>query len=164
MSPLMFLIILGVLTGVAVLLMGLLFQKRWMILFGAPAGLLLVAWFIAAGIRPDPQKEFDRLFGAANREFVSDIETMKPRFMDGHFVSFRIGSGDFVARIRPKFTEVPLQPGIQSLFQQRLPPGSAETIREAKTVLHREVKYSDVYVIYFPNEERAYVTVRYPRW
>jgi hypothetical protein len=163
MSPFMFLIVLGVLTGVAVLLMGLLFRKRWMILVGAPAGLLLVAWFIAAGIRPDPQKEFDRLFGAENRKFVSDIQTRKPRLADGHFVSFRIGSGNFAARIRPNFTEVPFQPGIQSSFKQAV-PGWPETITEGKTVLHREVKYSDVYLIYFPNEEKAYVTVRYPQW
>ena len=71
MSPFMALIVLAVLAGVVVFIVGLLTRKRTIILIGAPAALLLLIWFFLASSRPDPQKEFDRLFGASNRALAS---------------------------------------------------------------------------------------------
>jgi hypothetical protein len=67
MSPFMALISLVVLIGAVVFVVGLVMRKRKVILIGAPAALLLVIWFFLASSRPNPQKEFDRLFGAGNR-------------------------------------------------------------------------------------------------
>ena len=69
----MAIIVLAALIGVAVFVVGLVLRKRKIILIGAPAALLLVAWFFLASSRPNPQREFDRLFGADNRGLASDI-------------------------------------------------------------------------------------------
>src|SRR3954447_15618898 len=106
MSPFMAIIVLAVLIGVVVFVFGLLARKRRIILIGAPAALLFVTWLFLAGWSPNPQKEFDRLFGAGNRGLASDIRTIKPRFMDGHFISFHMAPSDFDACVRPQFSEI----------------------------------------------------------
>ena len=78
-------IVLAVLLGGVVFVVGLLTRKRRIVLLGSPAALLLLAWFLLASMRPNPEKEFDRLFGANNRSAASEIETRKPTFMDGFF-------------------------------------------------------------------------------
>src|SRR5437667_3447217 len=98
MSPFMFLIVLAVLIGVVVFAVGLLTRRPKILLVGAPAALLLVIWFFWASSRPNPQKEFDRLFGADNRSVASGIQTLKPTFMDGHFMSFHMRRADFDTR------------------------------------------------------------------
>src|SRR5438445_9282159 len=108
MSPFMALIVFAVLIGVVVFVVGLVTRKRKIIIVGAPAVLLVAVWFFLASSRPNPQKEFDRLFGAGNRGLASDVRTIKRTFMDGHFISFRISPADFEARIRPQFSEVGL--------------------------------------------------------
>ena len=99
MSPFMALIVVAVLIGVAVFLFGLVTRKRKIIVVGAPAALLLVIWFFLASSRPNPQKEFDRLFGASNRGLASDIQTIMPTFMVGHFICFRMRPSGFDARV-----------------------------------------------------------------
>jgi hypothetical protein len=124
-----------------------------------------VVWHFLASARPNPQAEFDLRFGAANRPFVSDIQTIKPTMMDGHFISFRISPADFYSHIRPSFsTEMPLQSPTHFLLRQRLPTGWPPAIQSASTALYREVEHCDVFLLYFPDEQRAYATVRYDQW
>ena len=160
----MALIVLAVFIGVVVFFVGLFTRKRKFMLVGAPAALLLIIWFFLASSRPNPQKEFDRLFGTSNRGAASDIRTLKPLLMDGHFISFRISPTNFDARIRPKFSEAGLSSPTQFLLRQPLPTGWPASIQTATSALHCEVEHCDVYLIYFPNEEAAYASVQYEQW
>ena len=158
MSPFMAIIVLAVLIGVAVFIVGI------VILICAPAALLVVIWFILASLRPNPQKEFDRLFGAGNRGLASDIRTIKPTFMDGHFISFRMPPSDFDTYVRPQFSEIELASPSSILLGQSLPAGWPTAIETTTSALHREVEYHDVYLIYFPRQGTAYASVRYDQW
>jgi hypothetical protein len=160
----MFPIVLAGLSGAVVFLVGLLTRRRKIIFAGAPAMVLLVIWFILASSRPDPQKEFNRLFGAENRSAASDIQTIKPTFMDGHFISFRMHSADFNARILPKFSNFGFTPPGNLLWHQSLPDGWPSAIETAATALHRRVENCDVYLLYFPDEETAYASILYEGW
>jgi hypothetical protein len=164
MSPFMAIIVLAVLIGVAVFVVGLVMRKRKVILIGAPAALLLVIWFFLASSRPNPQKEFDRLFGAGNRGQASDIKTIKPTFMDGHFISFRMRAAEFDARVRPQYSEIGLASPPNILLGQSLPAGWPAAVEAATSALHREVEHHDVYLLYFPSQEMAYASVRYDQW
>jgi hypothetical protein len=164
MSPFIALIVLAVLIGVVVFVVGLVRRKRKIILIGAPAALLLVIWFFLASSRPNPQNAFDRLFGENNRSVASAIQTLKPTFMDGHFISFRMRPADFDARIRPQFSEIRFASPPNLLLGQSLPKGWPSTVETAASALHREVEHNDVYLLYFPAEETAYASVRYDQW
>ena len=164
MSPLMALIVLAVLIGVVVFIVGLVMRKRKVILIGAPAVLLLVIWFFLASSRPNPQKQFDRLFGAGNRGLASDIRTIKPTSMDGHFISFRMRPSDFDARIRTPFSEVGLGSPSSILLGQSLPASWPAAIETTTSALHREVEHQSVYLLYFPSQETAYASIRYDQW
>ena len=160
----MALIVLALLIGVLVFLIGLLTRKRRIMLVGAPAALLLLIWFFLASARPNPQKEFDRLFGANNREMASAIQTLKPTFMNGHFISFRMRPAEFDTRIRPKFSETGLSSPTRFLLRQALPAGWLASVQTATSALHREVEHCDVYLLYFPIAETAYASVQYEQW
>jgi hypothetical protein len=108
MSPFIFSIVVAVLIGALIFIVGIVTRKRKIILIGAPGALLLITWFLLASSRPNPQKTFDKFFGASNRGVASDIKTLKPTFMDGHFISFRMRGADFDARIRPQFPSLNL--------------------------------------------------------
>lgn len=164
MSPFMAIIVLAVLIGVVVFVVGLVTRKRKLIFIGAPAALLLVIWFCLASSRPNPQKEFDRLFGAGNRGLASDIQTIKPTFMDGHFISFRMRPSDFDARVRPQFSEIGLGSPPNILLRQSLPTGWPTEIEKTDSALHRKVEYHDVFLIYIPSQEMAYASIRYDQW
>jgi hypothetical protein len=161
MSPFMALIVLAVVIGVALFVVGLVTRKRKIILISAPTALLLVIWFFLASSRPNPQREFDRTFGAGNRGLASDIRTSKPTFMDGHFISFRMRATDFDARVRPQFSEIGLASPPNILLGQSLPGGWPSAIETTTSALHREVEHHDVYLLYFPSQEMAYASVRY---
>ena len=164
MSPFMALIVVAVLVGAVVFVVGILTRKRKLILIGAPAALLFVVWCFLASLRPNPQKEFDRLFGAGNRIMASNIQTLKPTLMDGHLIFFYMRSADFDTRIRPRFSEhTLLRPG-QLLQRQRLPTGWPASIETAASALHTVVEHNDVYLLYFPTQEMAYASVRYAQW
>lgn len=164
MSPFMALVSLAVLVGAGVFVAGLVMRKMKVILVGAPAAVFLGIWFLLASSRPNPQMEFDRLFGADSRGLTSDIQTIKPTFMDGHFISFRMRRSDFDARIRPQFSELGLGSPSSMLLGQSLPAGWPSEIATAKAALHREVQHQDVYLIYLPSREMAYASVRYEQW
>jgi hypothetical protein len=160
----MAIIVLAVLIGVLVFFVGLVMRKRKVILIGAPAALLLIIWFFLASSRPNPQKEFDRLFGPANRGLASNIRTIKPTFMDGHFISFRMRPSDFDTHVRPQFSEVGLGSPSSILLGQSLPSGWPAEIETTTSALHREVEHQDVYLLYFPSQEMAYASIRYDQW
>lgn len=163
MSPFMFFIVLAVLGGAGVFVVAVLARKRKLMLVSAPAVLLVVIWYFLATMPPNPANEFDRLFGASNRGFASDIRTLKPTLMDGHFVSFHMSPTNFNAHVRSRFLETDLRPN-QLLIRQQLPKGWPATMESAKSALHCEVDHGDVYLFYFGDEERAYVVVHYEQW
>ena len=37
-------------------------------------------------------------------------------------------------------------------------------VESATSALHREVEHHDVYLLYFPNQEMAYASIRYDQW
>jgi len=158
------LIVLTVLIGVVVFLIGLFTRKRKIMVLGAPAPLILLVWLFLASARPNPQKEFDRIFGAENRGAASAIKTLKPTFMDGYFISFRIRPTDFDTRIRPRLRESDLLSPARFLRRQALPAGWPAAIESATSALHCEAGGSDVYLLHFPSEETAYVSVSYAQW
>ncbi|MEI7776360.1 MAG: hypothetical protein WCK17_16475 [Verrucomicrobiota bacterium] len=165
MSPLMLLIVPAVLAVALVFVIGLLTRKRVLILVGLPGPILLLFWYFLASARPDPQTEFDRRFGAENRSFAADLQTIKPTMMDGYFISFRISPADFAAHIQPNFTpEIPIQPPGDFLRPQKLPTGWPLAILSAETAMYRQVGHFDVFLLYFPDEQRAYAAVRYDAW
>jgi hypothetical protein len=123
MSPLVALIVFVVLTGAAVFFVGIMTRKRTIVLSSSPAAVFVVIWFFLATSRPNPEKEFDRLFGATNRGAASDIRPLKPTLMDGHFISFRMRRADFDARIRPQFLEIRSASSPNFLLSQSLPDG-----------------------------------------
>ncbi len=165
MSPFMALVVLAVLALALVFVVGLLTRKRALLIICSPGPILLLVWYFLASARPNPQTEFERRFGADNRPFATDIQTIKPTMMDGHFISFRISPADFDSHIRPSFTtEMPLQSPTHFLLRQRLPAGWPPAIQSASTAMYREVEHCDVFLLYFPEEQRAYATVRYDQW
>jgi hypothetical protein len=163
-SPLMGLISLAVLAGVVVFIVGAVLRSKTTMLVSMPAVALCLLWLVLASWPINAQREFDRVFGAANREVVSEIRTSKPTTMEGHSVSFRISPADFAARIGSRFSEIPLQSPKHFHQGERLPKGWPESMLEGSLVLHREVDKTDVLVIYYRPHERVYASVRYDGW
>lgn len=163
MSPLFAPIILAIFAGIIILVIGLITRKRKLIFIGAPAAALLLAWYVVASIPPKPEQEFDRIFGAANRSSVTDIDTIKPTMMDGHFLSFRIPQADFDSQIRPQ-----LQPteftNLHLLRGQELPAGWPKAVEDASSALHKEIDHNDVLVYYDVETQSAYASVLYVQW
>jgi hypothetical protein len=95
MSPLMAMIVLGVLLGSLVCIGAALLRKRGCALMTLPFPLLIVAWLVFLSKAPDAETEFNRLFGASTRALVSDIQIRKPLSMDGFLISFRSTSADY---------------------------------------------------------------------
>lgn len=163
MSPLFVPIILAIFVGIIILVIGLITRKKLLILIGSPAAALLLAWFVLASIPPDPGREFDRIFGAANRQSVEDIDTIKPTIMDGHFISFRISPADFDSRIRTQFEPTKFT-NFHLLRGQELPTGWPKTVEDATIALHKEINYQDILVYYDETTKTAYASVQYSQW
>jgi hypothetical protein len=165
MSPFMALIVLAVLIGVLVLLVGLVLRKRVLIFIGAPAGFLLVVWLLLASHNPNPETEFSRIFGSTNRAAASDIRTIKPTFMDGHFISFHISQADFDSRILPQFTTTdPRDSNLRLLHNQPLPKGWPEWIESLSSIKTKEVNHQQIIMVYGSHEQTAYASVEYEQW
>jgi len=95
MSPFTALIVLGILLGSAVCIGAVIRRKRGCALMTLPFPFLVVAWFIFASIPPNAEREFDRLFGQGSRSSATAIRTIKPTFMDGYLISFRMSEADY---------------------------------------------------------------------
>ena len=163
MSPLFVPIILAIFAGVIVLVIGLIARKKKLILIGAPAATLLLAWYVVASIPPNPEQEFDRIFGTTNRDSVTDIDTIKPTMMDGHFIWFKIPQDEFDSRIRPQLVEMEFT-NFHLLRGQDLPSGWPTAVAEASSALHKEIDHNDILVYYDVASESAYASVLYDQW
>ncbi len=163
MSPLFVPIILAVFVGIITLVVGLIMRKKTLILVGTPAAALLLAWYIVASIPPNPEQEFDRLFGVTNRAYAKDINTIKPTMMDGHFVSFRIPQTDFDSQIRPQLRPIEFT-NFHLLRGQDLPSGWPKAVKDASAALHKEVHHNDILVYYDVETQSAYASVLYDQW
>jgi hypothetical protein len=162
MSPIMALISLAVLAGSVLLIIGLVLRKRILIFIGAPPALLLGAWFLLASHRPNPYIEFARIFGDTNRSAASDIRTIKPTFMDGHFISFHMTPADFDARIRPKFAATDTRySSLRLLHGQSLPKDWPKWIEMASSLLTTNLDGAQIAMLYGSQEQKAYVSVEY---
>jgi len=165
MSPFFVPIILGILIGSLVFVIGVARRKKWMIAFGCPAVLLLAAWFILASMPPNPETEFNRVFGSDNRSAASEVKTIKPTFMDGYFISFRMSQADFDSRIRRQFISTDTRyTGINILLGQKLPNGWPKWITESPSMLNKEVDREQIILVYGSQEKMAYASVEYEQW
>jgi len=161
----MALIALAVILGVGVLLIGLAFRKRVLIYMGGPAGFLLVLWFVLASLRPNPEREFNRIFGSNNRPAVSDIRTIKPTFMDGHFMSFHIAQSNYDSLIRSQFKPNETRSANGGFLRgHALPRGWPEWVENPSEILTKEINDQDIALVYDPKDQRAYVSVQYEQW
>jgi hypothetical protein len=163
MSPLFVPIILAIFVGIIVLVIGLIARKKILILIGAPAAALLLAWFLVASIPPNPRGEFNRIFGESNGAFAADIATRKPTMMDGHFIWFQMSQEDFDKRIRPQFKETEFT-NFHLLQGQKLPSGWPQSVATATSALHKEIDHQEILVYYDIPTRAAYASVLYDRW
>ena len=125
--------------------------------------MLLLVWYVLASIPPNPEKEFDRIFGEASRSSVTDIDTIKPTMMDGHFISFRIPQTDFDSEIRPQLSLTHFT-NFHLLRGQDLPSGWPKAVQEATAALYMEVDHNEVLVYYDLETQTAYASVLYDQW
>lgn len=156
-------IMVGVLVGALVFSIGIVRRKKWMIVTGSPAVALLVCWMVLANIPPNSRDEFVRRFGDEAWKKASGIQTTKPMFMDGYFVSFRIGAADFESSVRPQFSSYAFT-NASFLRKERLPVGWPSQIASLTHCLYREADYDDVFVFYSYESETAYAVVWYGQW
>lgn len=132
MSPFMALIALGILLGTVVCIGAIALRKRGCALLTLPFPLLILAWLALASIPPNSEREFDRLFGQTSRSAVTDIRTIKPTFMDGYLISFRVSEADYTRITAGAFSRE-LLGGLSFFGGTRRPsswPASLETMDE----------------------------------
>jgi hypothetical protein len=163
MSPVAGILLLVFVIGAIVLCVGVVRRKRAFILIGLPFAALLAWWFVSAGRAPDPDAEFIRWFGKENRAVVSDVKTIKPVFMDGHFMSFHISQADFDKRIKSGLGASTAPPG--SLLQrQALPKGWPDWIKIASPAVKGAALDNQIFIVYGPKEETIFASVVYEQW
>jgi hypothetical protein len=165
MSPVFVPIILAILIGLLLFVFGLIRRKKWQIAIGCPAVLLVIVWLILASLRPNPDAEFTRVFGSGNRLAASEIKTIKPAFMDGHFISFRMSQADFDSRILPQFTSNDTRfTSLSLLHRQKLPNGWPKWIESSPSMLTKVVDNQTIVLMYGTQEKMAYASVEYEQW
>lgn len=163
MSPIMSLIVLLVLLGTVVCVGAALLRKRGCAMVTLPFPLLVVAWFAFASIPPDVEREFDRLFGYASRSAVTDIRTIKPTFMDGYLISFRISEADYIRITTGTFSHEPV--GGLSFFGGVRRPSSWPEILETMDMFDRCDFGEDYLLAYFDRDtQTVYAAFHYWGW
>lgn len=159
----MTLIVLGILLGTVVCIGAVIRRKRGCALLTLPFPLLIFAWFVLASIPPNSEREFDRLFGLASRSAVADIRTIKPTFMDGYLISFRVSEADY-ARITAGTFSRELLGGLSFFGGTRRPsswPASLETMDE----FDRRDIGEDYLLAYYDREtQTVYASFHYWGW
>jgi hypothetical protein len=163
MSPLITLIILGVLLGTVVCIGAALLRKRGCAMMMLPFPLLVVAWFVFASIPPDAEREFDRLFGHASRPAVTNIRTIQPIFMDGYLISFRISEDNYIRITTDTFNHE--HRGGLSFFGGARRPSSWPKILETMDMFDRCNIGEDYVLAYFDKESQTvYAAFHYWGW
>ena len=156
-------IALAVVGGSILLPVGLVKRKRGLILAGSAAAAILLWWFVGIGRAPEPESEFARCFGGESRSVVSDIKTIKPRSMNGHFISFHVSQADFDMKIRGRFSAGTEGPGCL-LQKQPLPEGWPKWIETAVPAIKGEALDRRIFLVYGSKEQRAFASVAYEQW
>ena len=163
MSPLFTLIVLVVFAGALIFVIGLIARRQRLIALGAPSVLLIAGWFLLPVRPPNPERAFDRAFGAENRSAASNITTTATSRFDGYFISFVIPNREFYARLREPFDHVEFT-NFHLLRGDKLPPGWPQDVANAKSALAKEIDYHEVLLIYDQQSATAYASVRYQGW
>lgn len=163
MSPLFAPLVLAIFLGLLIFLTGLLFRKKKLLLIGCPAVLLTAAWLVTASIPPDPRAEFGRLFGDHNSSAVTEVHTLKPTFMGGYFMDFRISVVEFQKRIVSECKETEFT-NFHLLRDQKLPKGWPQSAADTESALGKVVDHDKVLIFYDPALGRAFVSVLYDHW
>lgn len=163
MSPLLAPIFLAIYAGLLIFLIGVILRRKKWILIGLPAVLLKGCWLVSASIPPNPQLEFDRIFGSGNRSLAHEIDIIKPTFMDGHFISFKIPWKDFSDRIQPQFEWTEFT-NCHLLRGQKLPHGWPQSVADSHSALFKELDHQKILIYYDAASGTAYGSVRYDQW
>ena len=162
MSPLFALVALAVFVGVGLLVAGLIFRKVGLVIIGAPPPVILLIWVVMAGLPPEPNREFDQMFGYENRAFAEEVETIKPWGMDGFFFSFRMEKEDFEVRILPEFSAV--GNNFDFLRGEGLPESWPLEMVGLEAAFEKKVGNNDVLIWYDWESEMVYGSNLYDQW
>jgi hypothetical protein len=163
MSPLFTLLVLGVFAGALVFVCGVIARRRRLVVLGAPAALLLAGWLLLPVTPPNPEHEFDRIFGVGNRSAASRITTTATSRFDGYFISFVMPNREFYSRLRASFDHVEFT-NFHLLRGDKLPPGWPQEVAKADSSLIKEIDHHEVLLIYDQQTATAYASVRYKGW
>jgi hypothetical protein len=163
MSPFMAIIVLGILLGTVVFLIALIRRKRGYALLALPFPLLILAWFVLVSTPPDADSECERLFSAEVRSVATDIHSVKPTFMDGHMISFRLPASDFQRLVTSAFSVQVL--GGRRFFRRGDRPDTWPVILETMEECLRREFDEDVLLVYFePQTQTVYASYHYASW
>lgn len=163
MSPFMAFIVLGILLGTLVCIVAAIGRKRGCALMTLPFPLLILAWVALASVPPNSEQEFDRLFGEAARSAATDIRTIKPTFMDGFLISFRVSCADYTHITAGTFSREPLG-GLSFFGRARRPsswPASLETMDEFD---RRDFGEDYILAYYDSGTQTVYASFHYWGW
>lgn len=128
-----------------------------------PFPLLILAWYVLASIPPNAEQEFDRLFGEAARSSAADIRTIKPTFMDGYLISFRVSSADYSRITAGTFSREPL--GGLSFFGRASRPTSWPAALETMDKFDRRDFGEDYLLAYYDSgTQTVYASFHYWGW
>lgn len=163
MSPLFTIVVLVVFAGALIFVVGLIARRRRLVALGAPSVLLIAGWFLLPVSPPNPERAFDRVFGAENRSAASSITTTATNRFDGYFISFVMPNRDFYSRVREPFNHVEFT-NFHLLRGDKLPPGWPQDVANATSALAKEIDYYEVLLIYDQQSATAYASVRYQGW
>lgn len=164
-SPLFTLLVLMVFAGALIFVIGLIARRRRLVALGAPSVLLIAGWFLLPISPPNPERAFDRVFGAENRSAASNITTTATSRFDGYFISFVMPNREFYSRLREPFDHVEFT-NFHLLHGDKLPPGWPQEVAKADSSLIKEIDHHEVEVllIYDQQTATAYASVRYKGW
>lgn len=157
----MTIIFLGVMLGVVAFVVAAIRRKRGCALMTLPFPLLVASWFVLASIAPNAEKEFDRLFGGGFRHLATDIQTVKPIFMDGFLITFHTSEADYNAMTATTFSEQPL--GGRRFFRRGIRPSSWPVYLETLDTFDRRDIGDDAVFAHFDKETRT-VYAAYHIW
>jgi len=128
-----------------------------------PFPLLILAWWILASIPPNPEQEFDRLFGHASRSAAAEIRTINPTFMDGYLISFRISEAEYSRITAGTFSREPLG-GLSFFGRARRPSSWPESLETTVEFDRRDFGEDYLLVYYDKGAQSVYGAFHYWGW